>query len=307
MTFLRPNDAKKNSRVELAEGKEVNSHVEQINTEGKLAIGLEQEAKYQKGLSFLKQLEQYKQKDRDARETLANDRTFQFEMGGGDAQATANIIKGNEEHKVAGQVVYDGKYLVRYKDSKGINTIGGLNQKALPDDHPLKNVERVLPADYIEHHQARLQKANDWVTEKAKSNVNYEPLREVIVDMHFNMKTDGFDEFINGRFGKALSERNFDKASKELLLNKEGSGPSKYLNDVGQRAKANSKLLKSLGEQYVSSVATQNMSEELSDSFVPLPVKSSESVNPQSEKQTDKKKRLPDVPSEGFTGFNIPT
>ena len=121
------------------------------------------------------------------------------------------------------------------------------------------------------------------------------------------MKTDGFDEFINGRFGKALSERNFDKASKELLLNKEGSGPSKYLNDVGQRAKANSKLLKSLGEQYVSSVATQNMSEELSDSFVPLPVKSSESVNPQSEKQTDKKKRLPDVPSEGFTGFNIPT
>jgi hypothetical protein len=304
-SFLRPNDAKKKSRVGLADGKKVNSPEEQINTEGKIAAA-----------------SQRLQEDLDARETLANDRTFQFEMGGGDAQATANIIKGNEEHKVAGQVVYDGRYLVSYMDNSDPprRTIGGINQDALPDDHPLRNLERVLPADYIEHHQKRLQEANDWVTEKAKSNVNYEPLREVIVDMKFNMTPSGFDEFIKGRFGEALSERNFDKASKELLIGANKNTPSSYVKQVPNRAKANSKLLKLLGEQYVSSVATQNMSEELSDSFVPLPVKSSESVGQRAAKQNaenaKKQKaiydtridqmRVPTVPSEGFTGFNIP-
>ena len=249
-SFLRPNDAKKKSRVELADGEKVNSPEEQINiaqTEGKIAGSIA--------------ASQRLQEDLDARERLANDRTFQFEMGGGDAQDTANIIKGKEEHKVAGQVVYDGHFLVSYMDNSKPprRTIGGINQEALPDGHPLIDVERVLPADYIEHHQARLQEANDWVT----NNPSYEPIREIIVDMKFNMKPNGFNQFIKQRFGKAVEEGNFDVASKELLIGKNENSPSNYATQVPNRAKANSKRLKSLGKEHI-----ETLSSELSDSFM---------------------------------------
>jgi hypothetical protein len=342
-SFLRPNDAKKNSRVELADGEKVNSPEEQINTEGKIAVGQQE----QKIKSFADQINtegklaatQYEQKDRDARETLANDRTFQFEMGGGDAQATANIIKGNEEHKVANQVVYDGRYLVSYMDNAKPprRTIGGINQDALPDDHPLRDVERVLPADYIEHHQKHLQEANDWVT----NNPSYEPIREVIVDMKFNMKPSGFKQFVERnaagdkpRFRKAVEEGNFDVASKELLIGKNENSPSSYVEQVPNRAKANSKRLKLLGQQFFKekypditenqytnnisfSTKAEDMSMEPSDSFVPLPVKSSESVGQRAAKQNAKNAEkqkaiydtrtdqtlMPSKTSDGFKGF----
>ena len=342
-SFLRPNDAKKKSRVELADGEKVNSPEEQINTEGKIAVGQQE----QKIKSFADQINtegklaatQYEQKDRDARETLANDRTFQFEMGGGDAQATANIIKGNEEHKVANQVVYDGRYLVSYMDNAKPprRTIGGINQDALPDDHPLRDVERVLPADYIEHHQKHLQEANDWVT----NNPSYEPIREVIVDMKFNMKPSGFKQFVERnaagdkpRFRKAVEEGNFDVASKELLIGKNENSPSSYVEQVPNRAKANSKRLKLLGQQFFKekypditenqytnnisfSTKAEDMSMEPSDSFVPLPVKSSESVGQRAAKQNAKNAEkqkaiydtrtdqtlMPSKTSDGFKGF----
>jgi hypothetical protein len=242
--------SKKKSRVGLADGKKVNSPEEQINTEGKIAAA-----------------SQRLQEDLDARETLANDRTFQFEMGGGDPQATANIIKGDKEHKVDGQVVYDGHFLVSYKDNADPprRTIGGINQDALPNDHPLKYLERVLPVDYIEHHQKRLQEANDWVSERAETNSNYEYAREPLVDMYFNIGKSFYKKFPN--MIKAIEAGNWETAGDEVLLNKAKDGPSDYAIQVGGRADDNSKLLSDLstlpiGELTESSSTVEDSVEE---------------------------------------------
>jgi len=308
-SFLRPNDAKKKFRVGLADG----TTTPKPKDKPPYALPLSPE-----------------------QEELLNDQTFLNEFANGDREAAERIFTQRTDHYAITQdgrpevKIYDWKLkkFLPYTDNGGNKTIGGINVQ--DKSHKLNKSKGVSISEYLVAHTSHLKKANDWVT----NNPSYEPIREVIVDMKFNMKPNGFNQFIKQRFGKAVEEGNFDVASKELLIGKNENSPSNYATQVPNRAKANSKRLKSLGQQFFKekypditenqytnnisfSTKAEDMSMEPSDSFVPLPVKFNVSQRTaiQNAENAEKQKdihnarvdkmlgRLPPGTSPGFTGF----
>jgi len=286
-SFLRPNDAKKKFRVGLADG----TTTPKPKDKPPYALPLSPE-----------------------QEELLNDQTFLNEFANGDREAAERIFTQRTDHYAITQdgepevKIYDWKLkkFLPYTDNGGNKTIGGINVQ--DKSHKLNKSKGVSISEYLVAHTSHLKKANDWVT----NNPSYEPIREVIVDMRFNMTTKGFKQFTEKRFGKAVKAKDFDTAGDELLIGENKTSPSNYYTQVGDRAEKNREKIKSLGKEHI-----ETLSSELSDSFVPLPVKFNVSQRTaiQNAENAEKQKdihnarvdkmlgRLPPGTSPGFTGF----
>ena len=237
-SFLQPNNTKKNSRVELADG--TTTPIPKDKPPYALPLSPEQEE-------------------------LLNDQTFLNEFANGDREAAERIFTQRTDHYAITQdggpevKIYDWKLkkFLPYTDNGGNKTIGGINVQ--DKSHKLNKSKGVSISEYLVAHTSHLKKANDWVT----NNPSYEPIREIIVDMRFNMTTKGFKQFTENRFGKAVKAKDFDTAGDELLIGENKTSRSNYYIQVGNRAEKNSEKIKSLGKEHI-----ETLSSELSDSFM---------------------------------------
>ena len=142
--------------------------------------------------------------------------------------------------------VGEGRFHSMYKDSVGVPTVGvGFN---LIKDGAKKRIE-ALGLDYnkvlsgeqsLTDEQIDTLFADDRVI--AENNVkrdvpgfdNLDPTRQkALTDMAFNLGSlHNFPNFV-----KAVNAGDWSKAAREAGLNKKGNGPSKWVTQVGRRAK----------------------------------------------------------------------
>ncbi len=141
---------------------------------------------------------------------------------------------------------HEGMRNKMYYDSKGIPTIGiGFNLKD-PGNLKILNKLKISERDLrngLSNNQIKL--LFDESLKQAKSdalkflpNFNQHPVQvqNAIIDMSFNLGHSRLNKFVQLR--KALMEKNYDKASKEMLN-------STWAKQVGNRAKYLSELVKS--------------------------------------------------------------
>lgn len=241
-SFLRPNDAKKKSRVGLEKGDEV------------ATLPL---PRYKPTPSSQEEWDRRRQQENaEAKKTLERDKILAYEIAGGSLEDLQKILSGELSTDIS-KKAFDGTNFIRYKDSRGKNTIGGINIDILPKGHWLKTAESLSLRDYLSLHNARLKEANDWVSKQAETNSNYEYAREPLVDMYFNIGRNFYKKFPN--MIKAIEAGNWETAGDEVLLNKAKDGLSDYAIQVGGRADDNSKLLSDLSTLPIG---------ELEDSFM---------------------------------------
>ena len=145
----------------------------------------------------------------------------------GSYMAPVTIVQEEVVHAAINQLtLHEGLRLQPYKCTAGKLTIG---------------VGRNLDDVGISEEEAMVMLHNDMVTTvreivKVYPGFSEElPARQVaLIDFVFNLGITRARKF--KKFWAALNCGDYTQASKELLLNGAGTGPSKYANDVGQRA-----------------------------------------------------------------------
>jgi GH24 family phage-related lysozyme (muramidase) len=245
-SFLRPNDAKKKSRIELKKGDEIPRPKPTPPSQEEMD-------------------RRSQQADAEAKKTLGRDKIFAYEIAGGSLEDLKKILSGELSTDLS-KKAFDGTNLIPYKDSEDINTIGGINIDILPKGHWLKTVKSLSLPEYLILHTAQLKEANDWVSKQAKTNPNFELAREPLVDMHFNMGA-GFAGKFKAMIA-AIEAGDWATAGNEVLLNRAKDGLSLYATQtradsgkVGGRADDNSNLLKSLSAPQQSEASFMEDSE----------------------------------------------
>tara|TARA_R110001599_G_scaffold303744_1_gene509698 strand:+ start:1 stop:1497 length:1497 start_codon:yes stop_codon:yes gene_type:complete len=264
-SFLRPNDAKKNSRVGLADGTTPHDGSLEIlplldnprKKDKERADGIKY-AFAPKGVAMedptggvpsntfvdVQPSEGgFEQADNQVKEELGNDPIFAYEIAGGSLKDLQKILSGELSTNISKRA-FDGFYLKRYMDNASTPnpTIGGINLNALEkDEKELKNKEKISLAEYLPYHRKRLEKANAWVDAKIKENSdnrvheeNYEKARGILVDMHFNLGAGGLNKF--KKMIRAISEGDWSRAEIEIGKKAGGTGNNEYLQ-VHRRVK----------------------------------------------------------------------